>query len=189
MTRIISGAVGSLRLKPAAKVTRPTSDRVKESLFSTLESMGAIHGADVLDLYAGTGALGLEAASRGARSVVLVEKNPLAAKICEENSRLVATGLEKAGIKVSIRIARESVEKFCRDKPTCTLVFIDPPYEISNELLTEHLYALESNLEIVVVLERSSKSQVPEIPSFLELHAQKNYGDTQLIFLTRETVR
>lgn len=185
MTRIISGVVGSLRLKPAAKLTRPTSDRVKESMFSTLESMGVIEGAEALDLYAGTGALGLEAASRGARSVVLVEKNPKAAKICEENSKLVSAGLLKAGVQAQIRVVREPVEKFCQKGPRATLVFIDPPYELGNDKLEKQLQSLSSNEELVIVLERSSKTPAPEIPDQLELHSQKEYGDTRLYFLTR----
>lgn len=185
MTRIISGVVGSLRLKPAAKVTRPTSDRVKESLFSKLESMGVIIGATVLDLYAGTGALGLESASRGAKSVVLVEKNPLAAKICEENSELVTTGLLKAGLSISIRVSRESAEKYCQKGPLASLVFIDPPYEQSNEKIVELLRDLEVNEQLVVVLERSSKTQPFEVPATFEIYSQKDFGDTRLYFLTR----
>lgn len=185
VSRIISGAVGSLRLKPAAKVTRPTSDRVKESLFSTLESMGVLEGAEVLDLYAGTGALGLESASRGAKSVVLVERNPIAAQICQENSRLVSAGLLKAGLEIEIRVVRQAVEKFCEKSPRATLVFIDPPYEQSNEQIHRHLCSLAANSELMVVLERSSRTPAPEIPEGLELHSQKDYGDTRIYFLAR----
>jgi 16S rRNA (guanine966-N2)-methyltransferase len=74
MTRIISGFAGSIALKTPGAGTRPTSDRVREAVFSALESRGAIDGARVLDLYAGSGALGLEAASRGAAFVRLVER-------------------------------------------------------------------------------------------------------------------
>jgi len=185
VTRIISGVVGSLRLKPAAKVTRPTSDRVKESLFSTLESMGVIQGASVVDLYAGTGALGLESASRGALSVVLVEKNPTAAQICEQNSKLVTAGLQKAGISTEIRVVREAAEKYCQKNPRATLVFIDPPYEQSNDKIIEHLLQLEANDQLVVVLERSSKTSAPDFPTSFELHSQKEYGDTRIYLLTR----
>ncbi|WP_432498991.1 RsmD family RNA methyltransferase, partial [Kineococcus auxinigenes] len=74
MTRIVAGAAGGRRLRvPPGETTRPTSDRVREALFSALDAAGAVDGARVLDLYAGSGALGLEAASRGAREVVLVE--------------------------------------------------------------------------------------------------------------------
>ena len=189
MTRIISGAVGSLRLKPAASVTRPTSDRVKESLFSTLESMGVIEGAAVLDLYAGTGGLGLESASRGAKSVVLVEKNPKAAQVCQQNSQLVTAGLQKAGLEVEIRVVTEAVEKYCQKSPRASLVFIDPPYEQANEKITEHLRSFSANEEVVVVLERSSKTAAPEIPDAFELHLQKDYGDTRIYLLTKGFAR
>ena len=87
MTRIIAGAAGRVSLAVPKSGTRPTSDRVREALFSALESRAAIDGARVLDLYAGSGALGLEAASRGAASVVLVEKNSAAARMKRGPSR------------------------------------------------------------------------------------------------------
>jgi 16S rRNA (guanine966-N2)-methyltransferase len=92
MTRIIAGAAGSLRLKAPDKVSRPTSDRVREAIFSRLESLMDMEGAAVLDLFAGTGALGLEAASRGARSVWLVENHPGAASVVKANIQSVAKG-------------------------------------------------------------------------------------------------
>lgn len=90
MTRIIAGFAGSLTLKVPSSGTRPTSDRVREAIFSALTARGALDDARVLDLYAGSGALGLEAASRGASAVTLVEKSPAAAQICRINAALVA---------------------------------------------------------------------------------------------------
>src|SRR5690606_38021699 len=84
VTRIIAGFAGSLALAVPGAGTRPTSDRVREAIFSALESRDVIRGARVLDLYAGSGALGLEAASRGAASVTLVERGPVAARVCRE---------------------------------------------------------------------------------------------------------
>jgi 16S rRNA (guanine966-N2)-methyltransferase len=147
--------------------------------------MGVIHGASVVDLYAGTGALGLESASRGARSVVLVEKNSTAAEICEQNSKLVTAGLQKAGMSTEIRVVREAAEKYCQKNPRATLVFIDPPYEQSNDKIIEHLLQLEANDQLVVVLERSSKTSAPDFPTSFELHSQKEYGDTRIYLLTR----
>ena len=89
MTRIIAGFAGSLRLAVPAFGTRPTSDRVREAIFSALSARDAIEGARVLDLYAGSGALGLEAASRGAAEVVLVEKVKQAAQLCRANTAKV----------------------------------------------------------------------------------------------------
>ena len=89
MTRIIAGFAGSLRLAVPPSGTRPTSDRVREAIFSALSARDAIEGARVLDLYAGSGALGLEAASRGAAEVMLVEKVKQAAELCRANTAKV----------------------------------------------------------------------------------------------------
>jgi 16S rRNA (guanine966-N2)-methyltransferase len=89
MTRIVAGFAGSLTLAVPKTGTRPTSDRVREAIFSALEARDALRFARVLDLYAGTGGLGLEAASRGARSVVLVEKSQSAALMCRKNTEAV----------------------------------------------------------------------------------------------------
>lgn len=97
MTRIIAGAAGSLRLEVPKAGTRPTSDRVREAVFSTLDSWGMTEGARVLDLYAGSGALGLEAASRGAATVTLVERHPQAAQVAQRNARTVSAAFGRGG--------------------------------------------------------------------------------------------
>ena len=186
MTRIIAGAVGSLRLKGPAKATRPTSDRVKESVFAKLEAMGVIEGARVLDLYAGTGALGLEAASRGAASVVLVEKDRAAAEVCKSNLEVVTTALSQQGLSPKISLQILSVEKFLKTSHAANLVFIDPPYDLGNAALESTLAALvESSREILIVLERSSKSELPILPLQLKELDLKTYGDTQVWFLAK----
>lgn len=184
MTRIISGLVGSLKLKPAAKSTRPTSDRVKESLFSILESMNVLEDARVLDLYAGTGALGLEAASRGANSVWLVEKNTAASEVCKENLKTVGEGLAKQGYHPELTVFQESAERFLARGLAPSLVFIDPPYEVPNQELTVQLSKLVGK-DLLVVLERSSKSAQPELPKGFELLTTKSYGDTVIFLLRR----
>ena len=93
MTRIIAGGAGSLTLAVPDAGTRPTSDRVRESLFGSLESADAVRDAVVLDLFAGSGALGLEALSRGAAAADLVDKAPRAASVAERNARAVAKAL------------------------------------------------------------------------------------------------
>jgi 16S rRNA (guanine966-N2)-methyltransferase len=183
VTRIISGIVGSLRLKPPAKSTRPTSDRVKESLFSTLESMNVIEGATVLDLYAGTGALGLEAASRGAKSVALVESNAAAVKVCKENLQNVKAGLQRQDHSTEIELYHEPVEKFLKRGLSAELVFIDPPYELSNEELTLTLEKLAGQ-GFLIVLERSSRSKKPTLPQGFSYLTEKNYGDTSVYLIT-----
>ena len=190
MTRIIAGAVGSLRLKGPAKATRPTSDRVKESVFAKLEALGVIEGATVLDLYAGTGALGLEAASRGAASVVLVEKDRAAAEVCKANLEVVTTALSKQGLSPKISLQVLPVEKFLKTSHAVNLVFIDPPYDLETAALESTLAALvESSKEILIVLERSSKSELPVLPLQLEELDLKSYGDTAVYFLTRRVAQ
>ena len=188
MTRIIGGVLGSLRLKGPAKATRPTSDRVKESIFSILESRGAIQDARVLYLFAGTGALGLEAASRGAKSVILVEKDPAAAKVCEENLKQAAEGLAKSGSESDVTIVRSDSKSYLKKKELVDLVFIDPPYDMAhNEILT-----LLDNITLsdfgIIVLERSAKGEAKGIEGFF-LEKENSYGDTKVFFLTRDDAR
>ena len=95
MTRIIGGIAGSRQLTSPAKATRPTSDRIRESVFNRIAARQLIDGARVLDLYAGTGALALEAISRGASSAILVERDGKAAAVCVKNCQLVQKALEK----------------------------------------------------------------------------------------------
>ena len=186
VTRIISGAAGSLRLQGPAKTTRPTSDRVKESVFAKLESMGAIADARVLDLYAGTGALGLEAASRGAASVTLVEKDPAAAAVCAENLKAIGSSFQKQGFECELKLEKLDAKSFVsKSKSGFDLVFIDPPYELANQAVELLLADLASSLntESVVVVERDSRSEELTLPQGLNLESRKNYGDTSVFFL------
>lgn len=184
MSRIIGGVVGSLKLKGPAKVTRPTSDRVKESVFSILESMDALDGSVVIDLFAGTGALGLEAASRGAKSVTLVERDKAAAAICKENISLVDAGLRNSGAEASISMRQESAERFLKTASHADLIFIDPPYEFSNADISKLLEQIPRAHSALIVLERSSKSQTQEIPESYWRLREVSYGDTAVYFLT-----
>jgi 16S rRNA (guanine966-N2)-methyltransferase len=184
VSRIIGGVVGSLRLKGPAKATRPTSDRVKESVFSILESMDALDGSVVVDLFAGTGALGLEAASRGAKSVTLVEKDLAAAAICKENMALVDVGLRKSGAESSIRLRQASAERFLKTASRADLIFIDPPYEFPDPQITKLLEQIPRAPRALIVLERSSKSKEPEIPENYSRLREVSYGDTVVYFLT-----
>ena len=107
MTRIIAGTAGSLRLEVPKAGTRPTSDRVREAIFSSLESWNIIRGSRILDLYAGSGALGLEAISRGAASAVLVEKHPQSALVASRNAKTVQQAFRGAEVP-SVTVARSS---------------------------------------------------------------------------------
>ena len=180
MTRIIAGAIGSLQLKPAAKATRPTSDRVKESLFAKLDAMGVIDGAKVLDLFAGTGALGLESASRGAVSVDLVERDRAAFGLLEQNVKSSLSSFEKQGISNKIQAHNLDAQRYLKSASAgFDLVFIDPPYEFPNAELEQLLPAVADLLsdEGLVVVERSSRSEELLI-EVLELQSSKTYGDT-----------
>jgi 16S rRNA (guanine966-N2)-methyltransferase len=164
MTRIIAGFAGSLTLTTPGAGTRPTSDRVREAIFSALEARDTIEGARVLDLYAGSGALGLEAASRGAAAVTLVERDRAAAQACRTNTAVV------------LRQAPDAAPR------TWDLVFLDPPYDLAEPELLQNLEALVPRLaaDAVVCLERSSRSLEPAWPAGLELDRRKDYGDTTL---------
>lgn len=180
MTRIIAGAIGSLQLKPAAKATRPTSDRVKESLFAKLDAMGAIEGAKVLDLFAGTGALGLESASRGAHSVTLVERDRKAFDLLRQNVQNAVSALSKQNIDCKLDPQNLEALKFLKGTSALfDLIFLDPPYEYSNSDLEALLEQLASNISQagLVVVERSSRNEEIRC-DLLELQSSKTYGDT-----------
>jgi len=180
LSRIIAGTIGSLQLKPAAKATRPTSDRVKESLFAKLDAMGVIDGARVLDLFAGTGALGLESASRGAASVELVERDRNAFGLLEQNVKSSLSSFEKQGISNKIQAHNLDAQRYLKSASTgFDLVFIDPPYDFPNSELEQMLVSIAEALseEGLVIVERSSRSEQLKI-DVLELQSSKTYGDT-----------
>ena len=184
MTRIIAGAIGSLQLKPAAKATRPTSDRVKESLFAKLDAMGVIEGARVLDLFAGTGALGLESASRGAASVELVERDRNAFGLLEQNVKSSLSSFEKQGISNKIHAHNLDAQRYLKTAIAgFDLVFIDPPYDFPNSEVEQLFQAIADLLseQGLVIVERSSRSEQLVIES-LELQSSKTYGDTAVWF-------
>jgi 16S rRNA (guanine966-N2)-methyltransferase len=180
-------------LAAPAKTTRPTSDRIRESIFNRLEARFELDDACVLDLYAGTGALGLEAASRGASRVTLVEKDSKAALVCQKNARMIQDALLAAGASAEIQTVTKSVEAvltgFRLAPPTRAfdLVFIDPPYEVSSAEVADNLQALLPALgeDALVVLERSSRSADVALPNGLVLAEVKNYGDTKVFWLDR----
>ena len=189
MTRIIGGIAGSRQLTSPAKATRPTSDRIRESIFNRLASRDRLDGARVLDLYAGTGALALEAISRGAVSAMLVEKDGKAAAVCNQNAQLIQKALEKEGFFDPVtKVAHKSVSSFLStDTGEYDLVFIDPPYDVSNAEVIENLEALLPKLakDAIVMVERSSRSDALEIPAGLELDEEKSYGDTIVYWLLK----
>lgn len=187
MTRIIGGLVGSIKLEAPAKATRPTSDRIRESIFSRLEARDLIEGKTVADLYAGTGALALESLSRGASRAILVERDGKAAAVCVSNAYRVQKALGKQSVEAEVKVVNKSVKAFlAENQTTLDLVFIDPPYGIANQEVTENLAALQRSLSdgATVILERSSRDSQPELPAGYELDDAKNYGDTTVYWLS-----
>jgi len=184
MTRIISGAAGGTPLTAVpGSLTRPTTDRVKEALFSRLEAFDVISGARVLDLYAGSGSLGVESASRGAQAVDLVESDAKASTVCQRNADLINGVLDRKTVSVH----RSKVEPFLDRAPGTAawdLVFLDPPYPLEEGALSAVLQKLAGHLAAgaVVVVERSSRSPEPEWPDGLARFADKKYGETLLWF-------
>ncbi|MFI7482908.1 16S rRNA (guanine(966)-N(2))-methyltransferase RsmD [Kocuria sp. M1R5S2] len=184
MSRIIAGAAGGLRLRsvPGAG-TRPTTDRVKESLFARLEAWGMLHEARVLDLYAGSGALGCEAASRGAARVTLVERHPPAVRVCRDNAAVVHRAL---GRDDAVAVHHGTVVSYLADTAAgpWDLVLADPPYPLSEQELTAALAPLAGRLGEggVVVVERSSRSPEPNWPPGLARFEHRRHGETTLWF-------
>ncbi|MCS3842398.1 16S rRNA (guanine(966)-N(2))-methyltransferase RsmD [Microbacterium sp. AK031] len=180
MTRIIAGSARGLRLDVPGSGTRPTSDRVRESLFGALESLDAIADARVLDLYAGSGALGLEALSRGAASVDLVERSRSAAVVMRRNIATVARTLDDA----PARVHESAVLAFLRRATVpYDLVFTDPPYDLEDRSMDADLIALAPLLsdDAVVVIERARRSTPPDVAAAgLEVFREKSYGDTAI---------
>ena len=189
MTRIIAGHAGALRLGVPKSGTRPTSDRVREALFSSLSAHTQLKSARVLDLYAGSGALGLEAASRGAAFVTLVERDAGAARTLRANVALVHNTL--AGRHdATIEVVQRAVATFLREeRRSWDLIFLDPPYELGEEELAEDLRrsAALLNPAGLVVVERSSRSPEPSWPTDLADVREKRYGETTLWFATADS--
>ena len=186
MTRIISGFAGSLRLAVPPAGTRPTSDRVREAMFSALDARGTLPGARVLDLYCGSGALGLEAASRGAAHVTLVDKATAAHRVTTDNVARVLKAAPR-GTAPEILVSSQPVQSFLGgSQVSWDVVFLDPPYELGGLELVHNLEALVPRLtpDAVVVVERSGRDREPAWPEGLELDRRKDYGDTAVYYLS-----
>lgn len=182
MTRIISGFAGSLTLRVPRAGTRPTSDRVREAIFSALEARDALEGSRVLDLYAGSGALGLEAASRGATDVVLVERAKPAAEVCRVNAAAVVKA-SRGHAAPHIRVVVRAVAAYLETAPAgVDIAFIDPPYDLAESALARDLELLAPLLaaDAVVMIERSSRSPEPRWPSGIAAERRRDYGETTL---------
>jgi 16S rRNA (guanine966-N2)-methyltransferase len=177
MTRVIGGVAGGRRIAVPPTGTRPTSDRVREALFSLLEARGAIEDAEVLDLYAGSGALGIEALSRGASTAVLVERDPRACATIQSNVGV-------AGVRGAL-VRRSAVSAYLKRTPgPVDLVFVDPPYADGVDDVVA-LLPRWTRTDALVVVERDARSPAPSWPDDLVAEEPRPYGETVLHLATR----
>jgi 16S rRNA (guanine966-N2)-methyltransferase len=176
MVRIVAGVAGGRRLAVPARGTRPTSDRVREAVFSAVQARRGLEGARVLDLYAGSGALGLEALSRGAAHVRFVELDRQVAAVLRRNVK--ALGLPGAEVTTADVLA------VLRSDPgqPYDVVLADPPYALDDRALGSVLNALASGGWLapgaLVVVERASRAPAPAWPPDVVALTNRRYGDT-----------
>ncbi|WP_303982453.1 16S rRNA (guanine(966)-N(2))-methyltransferase RsmD [Rothia mucilaginosa] len=191
MSRIISGAAGGVRLASVpGDNTRPTTDRVKESLFSKLESYNIIRDARVLDAFGGSGALGCEALSRGAASVTLLDIYPKAVAVIRKNVAAVEKAMGRTGSS-STRVQQSQALTYVKSASgPWDLVFVDPPYAMPNEQVSELLEALTPKLAegAVVVVERSSRDPEPVWGEGLYCFSTRQHGETVLYYVEPDEV-
>ncbi|WP_459547277.1 16S rRNA (guanine(966)-N(2))-methyltransferase RsmD [Nocardia sp. X0981] len=178
MTRIVAGIAGGRRLRVPPAGTRPTSDRVREALFSSIEARMDLDGVRVLDLYAGSGALGLEALSRGAAAALLVESDRRAAAVLRGNiAELGLTGAQ-------VRIGSVAQVLAHGGAGTFDLVFADPPYDLPTGAVHADLTALVEHgwlaPEALLLVERSVRSAEIAWPPGLAGRAARRYGETRV---------
>ncbi|MBR8740526.1 16S rRNA (guanine(966)-N(2))-methyltransferase RsmD [Nocardiopsis sp. MG754419] len=181
MTRIIAGSAGGRRIDaPDGRTTRPTSDRAREALFASVRSdLGSLDGIRALDLYAGSGAIGLEALSRGAAHALLVEADRKAAQVVRGNiASLKLPGAELAADRVERVLARGP------HGAPYDLVVADPPYAVTEEELAGVLAELVGRgwltTDAVVVVERSKRGPEPTWPEGVALDRSRKYGEAIL---------
>lgn len=179
MTRVIAGSAKGRRLKVPSAGTRPTSARVREAILSAVESQtGSLHGRHVLDLFAGTGALGIEALSRGAASALFVESDRRCAAVLEEN-------LRELGLRGG-RVAVMQVRRLPDTPPgePVDVVFADPPYDSDPAELSAAIGELAARgwlcTPCLVVVEGSARWLGWEWPSSVRPLRERSYGDTRV---------
>jgi len=184
--RIISGTLGSLRLASPAKASRPTTDRVRESLFGLLEAKDLFSDAAVLDLFAGTGALAFESISRGAVRSVLVERDKAALRVIAENQETVTKALQLSNQHAEIRVIGQQVsvalKKLRTEGLMFDLIFVDPPYDFSDAALEAELSSIENLLTVdgLLLLERAKSGFRGEFSGLKPLW-DRSYGDTRIL--------
>lgn len=181
--RIVGGKLGGRRFPgPPGNVTRPTAERVREAIASALEARDAIAGRRVLDLYAGTGALGFEALSRGASHVVFVERDVRVAKALTQSAE--SLGVRSEVDIINKDLTRERSQSEVLDRGPFGLVLMDPPYaDLTSAVAVLEALCARGLLadDAVVLLEHAAKS-TPSVPSLVPL-SRYRYGDTAVVLL------
>jgi 16S rRNA (guanine966-N2)-methyltransferase len=181
VTRIISGVARSRRLRtPSGAATRPTADRVREALFSSLDrQIGTLAGKRFLDVYAGSGAVGLEARSRGAAAVLLIESDRRAAEVIRQNANALALG--------DVRVIAAKAERLATQAPPqdpFDVAFFDPPYSVAPSRLRQVMSHMSASGwfrdSAVLVVERSRRDADWTWPPELNAVQSKRYGETTL---------
>jgi 16S rRNA (guanine966-N2)-methyltransferase len=180
VTRIVAGEAGGRRLAvPPGDRTRPTSDRTREALFGTLAALLDLDGARVLDLYAGSGAVGLEAVSRGAAAALLVDADARAAATATGNAAAL-------GLADRVTVRRDRVERVLAAPPDgpYDLLFADPPYALAEAELDVILATSAANgwlaADAVLVVERPSRGAGPAWPAGVRPVKSRRYGEGTL---------
>lgn len=189
MPRIIAGTHGGRTIaSPPSNKTRPTSDKIREAIFSKLSGWQVLTGAKVLDLYAGTGALGFEALSRGAATLTAIEAHRATSQKIVENSR--SLNFKQPVLILNQKITPQSCQSLAHNLKTepANLLFADPPYELSSQELAQILKVLAENGaladESTLVIERSSKSSALELPAEFLFESEQSFGDTSVYYYT-----
>ncbi|MEU7168207.1 16S rRNA (guanine(966)-N(2))-methyltransferase RsmD [Streptomyces morookaense] len=181
MTRVIAGTAGGRRLAvPPGTGTRPTSDRAREGLFSTWQSLlGTLDGIRVLDLYGGSGAVGLEALSRGAGHVLLVEADARAVRVIRENVRVI--GLPGAEVRTG---KAEQIAAGAAPSAPYDVVFLDPPYAVTDDEVREILLTLRTGgwlaEDALATVERSTRGGEFRWPDGFDALRARRYGEGTL---------
>jgi len=201
VTRIVGGIWGGRRLvTPPGETTRPTSEKVRAALASSLYATGGLDGARVLDLYAGSGALGLELVSRGAASAVFVERDRAAVTALRSNVATLGAApagdrpganpaAGRTGVAAQLTVVAADVSTIATRSEAAgpfDVVVADPPYDLATEALAELFAGLHAAGRLAphadLVVERGKKSGEPDWPAPLEAVRARRYGDTLLCY-------
>jgi 16S rRNA (guanine966-N2)-methyltransferase len=184
--RVISGSArGRILHPPTGRRVRPTADRVKEALFSSLTSrFGSFEGLSILDLFSGSGSLGIEALSRGSKSAVFVDSHPESISLSRENLKL--TGFDKAATLLKMD-AVKALQHLSDIDISFDIILVDPPY--ADKEMTDRVISLLGNLSLtsqngILVFETDKTSEL-QPPDNFHLHSRKVYGDTAIWMFER----